>query len=83
MCLNSKTVVEAKLKPIKLMKSLDFKLGLPNFNEVIKAIEHITSLKGKIFVNIKQGHYIISTLKNINAASVETHRGELKLHLQL
>ena len=53
------------------MGSLDFRPGLPNFNEVIKAIENVTSLKGKIFVNIKQGHFVISALENIDAASVE------------
>ena len=34
-------------------------------------IENVTSLKGKIFVNIKQGHFVISALKNMDAASVE------------
>ena len=71
MCLNPKTVVGAKSRPTKLVKSLDFRLGLLNFNEVIKAIENVTSLKGKIFVNIKQGHFVISTLENMDAASVE------------
>ena len=70
-CLNPKTVVGAKLRPTKLVGSLDFKLGLPNFNKVIKTIEHVTSLKGKIFVNVKQGHFVISVLKNMDAASVE------------
>ena len=71
MCLNPKTVVGAKLRPTKLVKLLDFRLGLLNFNKVIKAIENITSLKGKIFVNIKQGYFVISTLENMDAASVE------------
>ena len=71
MCLNLKTVVGAKLRPIKLVESLDFRPRLPNFNEVIKAIENVTSLKEKIFVNIKQGHFVISALENMNAASVE------------
>ena len=53
MCLNPKIVVGAKLKPTKLVRSLDFRLELPNFNKVIKVIENVTSLKGKIFVNIK------------------------------
>ena len=69
--LNPKTVVGAKLKPTKLVGSLDFRLGLPNFNEVIKAIENVTSFKGKIFVNVKQGHFVISALENMDAASVE------------
>ena len=69
--LNPKTVVGAKSRPTKLVGSLDFRLGLPNFNEVIKAIENVTSLKGKIFVNIKQGHFVISALENMDAASVE------------
>ena len=60
MCLNPKTVVEAKSKPTKLVESLDFRSGLPNFNKVIKVIENVTSLKGKIFVNVKQGHFVIS-----------------------
>ena len=47
--LNPKTVVGAKLRLTKLVESLDFRLGLPNFNEVIKMIENVTSLKGKIF----------------------------------
>ena len=71
MRLNPKTVVGAKSRPTKLVGSLDFRPGLPNFNEVIKAIENVTSLKGKIFVNIKQGHFVISALKNMDAASVE------------
>ena len=71
MHLNSKTVVGAKSRPIKLVESLNFRLELSNFNEVIKAIEYVTSLKRKIFVNIKQGHFVISALKNIDAASVE------------
>ena len=70
-CLNPKTVVGAKLRPTKLVGSLDFRLGLPNFNEVIKAIENVTSLKRKIFVNVKQGHFVISVLENMDAASVE------------
>ena len=70
-CLNPKTVVGAKLRLTKLVESLDFRLGLPNFNKVIKVIENVTSLKGKIFVNIKQGHFVISALKNMDAASVE------------
>ena len=71
MRLNPKTVVGAKSRPTKLVKSLDFRSRLPNFNEVIKAIENVTSLKGKIFVNIKQGHFVISVFKNMDAASVE------------
>ena len=71
MRLNPKTVVGAKLRPTKLVESLDFRPGLLNFNEVIKAIENVTSLKGKIFVNVKQGHFVISVLENIDAASVE------------
>ena len=71
MRLNPKTVVGAKLRPTKLVGSLDFRLRLSNFNEVIKAIENMTSLKGKIFVNIKQGHFVISALKNMDATSVE------------
>ena len=71
MCLNPKTVVGAKSRPTKLVESLDFRPGLPNFNKVIKVIENVTSLKGKIFVNIKQGHFVISVLKNMDAASVE------------
>ena len=70
-CLNPKTVVGAKSRPTKLVGSLDFRLGLPNFNEVIKAIENVTFLKGKIFVNVKQGHFVISALENMDAASVE------------
>ena len=70
-CLNPKIVVGAKSRLTKLVKSLDFRPKLPNFNKVIQAIEHVTSLKGKIFVNIKQGHFIISALKSMNAASVE------------
>ena len=70
-CLNLKTVVGAKLRSTKLVGSLDFRPGLPNFNEVIKAIENVTSLKGKIFVNVKQGHFVISALENMDAASVE------------
>ena len=69
--LNPKTVVGAKLRSTKLVKSLDFRSKLPNFNKVIKAIENVTSLKGKIFVNIKQGHFVISALKNIDAVSVK------------
>ena len=42
--LNPKTVVGAKSRPTKLVGSLDFRPGLPNFNEVIKAIENVTSL---------------------------------------
>ena len=71
MRLNPKTVVGAKSRPTKLVRSLDFRPGLPNFNEVIKAIENVTSLKGKIFVNVKQGHFVISVLKNIDATSIE------------
>ena len=71
MCLNPKTVVGAKSRPTKLVGSLDFKPRLPNFNKVIKAIENVISLKGKIFVNIKQDHFMISVLKNIDAVSVE------------
>ena len=71
MCLNPKTVVGAKLRLTKLVESLDFRSGLPNFNEVIKAIENVTSLKEKIFVNVKQDHFVISALENIDAASVE------------
>ena len=71
MHLNPKTVVGAKSRPTKLVGSLDFRPGLPNFNKVIKVIENVTSLKGKIFVNIKQGHFMISVLKNMDAASVE------------
>ena len=70
-CLNPKIVVEAKSRSTKLVKSLDFKPRLLNFNKVIKVIENVTSLKGKIFVNIKQGHFVISALENIDAASVE------------
>ena len=69
--MNPKTIVGAKLKSTKLVKSLNFKPGLLNFNEVIKAIENVTSLKRKFFVNIKQGHFVISVLKNMDAASVE------------
>ena len=71
MCLNPKTVVGAKSRPTKLVESLDFRPGLPNFNKVIQAIEHVTSFKGKIFVNVKQGHCVISALKSMDAASVE------------
>ena len=71
MHLNPKTVVGAKLKPTKLVGSLDFRPELPNFNKVIKVIENVTSLKGKIFVNVKQGHFVIPTLENMDAASVE------------
>ena len=71
MHLNPKIVVGTKSRPTKLVKLLDFKPGLPNFNKIIKAIENVTSLKGKIFVNVKQGHFVISMLKNIDAASVE------------
>ena len=53
------------------MESLDFKLRLSNFNKIIKMIENVTSLKGKIFVNIKQGHFVISALENMDATSVE------------
>ena len=53
------------------MKSLDFKLELSIFNEVIKTIENVTSLKKKFFVNVKQGHFIISVLENMDIASVE------------
>ena len=67
MCLNPKTIVGAKLRSTKLVGLLDFKPGLSNFNEVIKVIENVTSLKGKIFVNIKQDHFVISVLKNIDA----------------
>ena len=34
-------------------------------------IENVTSLKEKIFVNIKQGHFVISALENMDATSVE------------
>ena len=71
MCLNLKTIVGAKSRPTKLVESLDFKPELSNFNKVIQAIEHVTSLKGKIFVNVKQGHFVISVLKSMDAASVE------------
>ena len=71
MCLNPKTVVGVKSRPTKLVGSLDCRLGLPNFNKVIKAIENVTSLKRKIFVNIKQSHFVISALKNMDAVSVE------------
>ena len=71
MCLNPKTVVGAKLRPTKLVESLDFRPGLPNFNEVIQAIEYVTSLKRKIFVNVKQDHFVISVLESMDAASVE------------
>ena len=71
MHLNPKTVVGAKLRSTKLVESLDFRPGLLNFNKVIKAIEHVTSLKGKIFVNVKQDHFVISTLESMDAASVE------------
>ena len=71
MCLNPKIVVGAKLRPTKLVKLLNFKLKLPNFNKVIKAIENVTSLKRKIFVNVKQGHFVISALENIDVASVK------------
>ena len=70
-CLNPKTVVGAKSRPTKLVESLDFRPELPNFNKVIKVIENMTSLKGKIFVNIKQGHFVISALENMDATSVE------------
>ena len=70
-CLNPKTYVGAKLRPTKLVESLDFRLGLPNFNKIIKVIENVTSLKEKIFVNIKQGHFVISVLENMDATSVE------------
>ena len=65
------TVVGAKSRPTKLVRSLDFKPELSNFNKVIKAIEHVTSLKRKIFVNVKQGHFVISVLESMDAASVE------------
>ena len=71
MHLNPKTVVGAKSRLTKLVGSLDFRLGLPNFNKVIKVIENVTSLKGKIFVNVKQNHFVISALKNMDAANVE------------
>ena len=71
MHLNPKTVVGAKLKPTKLVKSLDFRLELSNFNKIIKTIENVTSLKKKIFVNIKQDHFMISVLENMDATSVE------------
>ena len=71
MYLNSKTVVGAKSRSTKLVKLLDFKPKLPNFNKVIKVIENITFLKKKIFVNIKQGHLVVSTFKNIDTTSVE------------
>ena len=71
MCLNPKTIVGAKSRSIKLVKSLNFRLKLSNFNKVIKVIENITFLKRKIFVNIKQGHFMISILENIDTTSVE------------
>ena len=71
MHLNPKTVVGVKLRPTKLVGSLDFRPGLSNFNKVIKVIEHVTFLKRKIFVNIKQGHFVISALENMDATSVE------------
>ena len=71
MCLNPKTIVGAKSKPTKLVGSLDFRPGLPNFNKVIQTIQHVTSLKGKIFVNVKQGHFVISALESMDAASIE------------
>ena len=71
MCLNPKTIVGVKLKPTKLVESLDFRLKLLNFNEIIKSIEHVTFLKGKIFINIKQGYFVISALENMDAASIE------------
>ena len=37
MCLNPKTVVGAKLRPTKLVESLDFRSELSNFNKIIKA----------------------------------------------
>ena len=43
-CLNPKTVVGAKSRPTKLVGSLDFRLGLPNFNEVIKVIVNTSTL---------------------------------------
>ena len=52
MCLNPKTIVRAKLRPIKLVKSLDFRPRLLNFNEVIKVIENVTSFKEKIFESL-------------------------------
>ena len=78
MHLNPKTVVEAKSRPTKLVESLDFRPGLSNFNKVIKVIENVTSLKRKIFVNIKQGHFVISVLENMDAASVEKEFFEQK-----
>ena len=71
MHLNPKTVVGAKSRPTKLVKSLDFRPRLPNFNKIIKVIENVTSLKGKIFVNVKQGHFVISVLKNMDAVNIE------------
>ena len=71
MCLNLKTIVEAKSRPTKLMGSLDFRPELSNFNKIIKTIENVTSLKRKIFVNIKQGHFVISAFKNMDVTSVE------------
>ena len=71
MHLNPKTVVEVKSRSIKLVESLDFIPVLSNFNKVIKAIEHVTSLKEKIFVNDKQSHFVISALENMDVASVK------------
>ena len=71
MYLNPKTVVGAKLRLTKLVGSLDFRSRLPNFNKVIKTIENVTTLKGKIFVNIKQGYFVVSVLENMNVVSVE------------
>ena len=69
--LNPKTVVGVKLRPTKLVESLDFRSRLLNFNKIIKVIENVTSLKGKIFVNVKQGYFMISALENMDVASVE------------
>ena len=38
MCLNLKIVIKTKLKLIKLMRLLNFKLEITNFNKIIKAI---------------------------------------------
>ena len=69
--LNLKTVVGAKSRPTKLVELLDFKPRLLNFNKVIKVIENMTSLKRKIFVNVKQDHFMISAFKNMDVTSVE------------
>ena len=53
MHLNPKTIVGVKSRLIKLVKSLDFRPKLSNFNKIIKAIKHVTSFKKKIFMNVK------------------------------